>query len=278
MDKNDFSKRVFDARIACIDEIGLNGAIILQQIEYWLEIVRQQAATDEEIKKRHFHKGRYWIYNTFDQWQEQFPFWGMRTIKREFNRLEKTGVLLTGRYNIKGYDQTKWYSISKKRLETLINTHSAKMAQWRVPKWHNAECQNGTTNTKEYNKEYNKDYFKRDFFPQEKKLSSFEIIKKQLEKICDKEQAEYCLDILEYYFDKYKSITGKDHPHIPTQRLLPIAKKLCGGTKLFKPKDTAEWKRLIDRYFDTKFENCDYHINHFLSDEIIDHRFYEEFY
>ncbi|MDM5266925.1 hypothetical protein [Bacillus wiedmannii] len=89
---------------ALAQQIGLNEAIVLQQIHYWLE------------KSNHNYDGRVWVYNTADKWQEQFSWWGIATIKRLFNKLEKEGYLITGNYNKLTFDRTKWYSIDYKKL------------------------------------------------------------------------------------------------------------------------------------------------------------------
>ena len=55
---------VLDKHMATI--IGLNEAIILQQVHYWLELNKKEG--------KNFHKGRYWTYNTYEEWHEQFLF------------------------------------------------------------------------------------------------------------------------------------------------------------------------------------------------------------
>jgi hypothetical protein len=45
--------------------IGLNEAIALQQVNYWLQETNSGLERD----------GVRWIYNTTEQWLEQFPFW-----------------------------------------------------------------------------------------------------------------------------------------------------------------------------------------------------------
>ena len=91
--------------------IGLNEAIVLQQVHYWLEINRK---TNSNYKD-----GYYWAYNTYEQWQEQFPFWSKRTIRRIINNLEKMGLLISASYNKLGIDRTKWYRIDYKKLDEL---------------------------------------------------------------------------------------------------------------------------------------------------------------
>ena len=39
--------------------------------------------------------GKRWIFNTYRQWQEMFPFWTEVTIKRLFRKLERTEVLIS---------------------------------------------------------------------------------------------------------------------------------------------------------------------------------------
>ena len=46
-------------------KIGLNEAIIVQQVHYWL---------NPKFNKNYF-EGRNWVWNTYEQWQQQFPFW-----------------------------------------------------------------------------------------------------------------------------------------------------------------------------------------------------------
>lgn len=79
--------------------IGLNEAIVLQQIHYWLS------------KSTHQKEGYTWIYNTYKEWLEQFPFWSERTLQTIFLSLEKKGLVVSKMFSkIKG-DRTKWYRI-----------------------------------------------------------------------------------------------------------------------------------------------------------------------
>nr|WP_259339227.1 hypothetical protein [Staphylococcus chromogenes] len=90
------------------EEIGLNEAIILQQIHYWLNT------------SKHYHDGKKWIYNSYPEWQKQFPFWSLITIKRTIYSLEKQKLLIVGNYNKAKFDKTKWYTIDYQTLECMI--------------------------------------------------------------------------------------------------------------------------------------------------------------
>lgn len=55
--------------------IGLNEAMVVQQLHYWLR------------RSKHEHDGRKWIYNTLGEWQVQFPFWNEATLQRTMKSL-----------------------------------------------------------------------------------------------------------------------------------------------------------------------------------------------
>ena len=86
--------------------IGLNEAILLQQIQYWVSA------------SKNVRNGYTWIYNTIDEWQKQFPFWSRRTLIRVIQSLEKQKVLISQQFNQSEWDQTKWYRIDYKKLES----------------------------------------------------------------------------------------------------------------------------------------------------------------
>jgi len=94
-------------KLAC--QIGLEEAIILQQVHYWL------------LRSKNEFDGRPWVYKTYAEWQNEFPFWSIPTIRRKISGLEKNGVLLVGNYNQYKLDQTKWYSINYNKLDKTLS-------------------------------------------------------------------------------------------------------------------------------------------------------------
>ncbi len=81
--------------------IGFKPAIVLQQVRYWLG----------EDRRPQVREGLPWVYNTYPDWQKQFPFWPVSTIKEIFLELEREGLLLSGHFNARNTDRTKWYTI-----------------------------------------------------------------------------------------------------------------------------------------------------------------------
>ncbi len=95
--------------LAC--KMGLNRAMFLQQLHYWL----QKPGSHERDGKR-------WIYNTFAEWHEQFPFWTAEGIRKIVSQLEDKGVIeTTDRYNERKGDRTKWYTIDYETLNALFD-------------------------------------------------------------------------------------------------------------------------------------------------------------
>ncbi|WP_028982866.1 conserved phage C-terminal domain-containing protein [Sporolactobacillus terrae] len=89
------------------EKIGLNEAVLTQQIHYWLQ------------KKENLRDGRYWVYGSYPYWEKQFPFWSRITIKRTFTSLENANILITANYNKAGFDKTKWYTINYDQLKSI---------------------------------------------------------------------------------------------------------------------------------------------------------------
>ena len=108
--------------------IGLNEAIALQQVNYWLKETTSGLERD----------GVRWIYNTNEQWLEQFPFWSESTLKRTFTRLKNLGVLKVEQLNKSQRDMTNYYTIN---YENAL-FHQVKMNRWKRSKWNVPSGQN----------------------------------------------------------------------------------------------------------------------------------------
>ena len=96
--------------------VGLNEAIVLQQVHYWLVIYKDAEAKLPEDERKHYHNGRWWVYNTVVEWQENFPWWSPSTIRRTLDSLrtateDRPALLKTENYHETAYDRTLWYTI-----------------------------------------------------------------------------------------------------------------------------------------------------------------------
>lgn len=91
------------------------------------------------------------------------------------------------------------------------------------------------------------------------------------------------LSVFRYYFEQYEKHMGKPHPPIRASQIVRIcqdmpfiSREYSGG--LYADIDPEAYPVLIDKYFATKYRNCDRNINHFFSGRIRELRFYEELY
>lgn len=83
-------------------KIGLNEAIVLQQIHYWIQNKNSGVIIN----------GHKWVYNSINQWAEQFPFWSTATIKRTLSSLRENGYLIAEKLSDDGRDNTLYYRIN----------------------------------------------------------------------------------------------------------------------------------------------------------------------
>jgi hypothetical protein len=102
--------------------IGLNEAIALQQLHYWVNNPKGGVWMD----------GERWVYNTYEFWQkDNFPFWSLRTVQRVFLSLEAKELVVS--MQKAEYDRKKYY-----------RPHYANLALWNATDWLNEEFQDGT--------------------------------------------------------------------------------------------------------------------------------------
>lgn len=130
--------------------IGLNEAIFIQQLHYWLNL------------SKNIHDGIRWSYNTYDELQEQFPFWSVRTIKNIVKDLKEKKLILVGNFSADKRDKTNWYSIDYVLFEeTIRSCKSCTMESADVARSHSADVARcnivkSLTETSTENKKINK--------------------------------------------------------------------------------------------------------------------------
>ena len=118
--------------------LGLHEAIILQQINYWLQ------SPNPEVGK--IVDGRRWIYNSYRQWHEkQFPFLSLKQIRTAIGHLEAMGVLLCGNFCSSRGDRTKWYSINRGVFDSLQVPPYALQGTWSAPQGKSTLAPQGTS-------------------------------------------------------------------------------------------------------------------------------------
>lgn len=98
------SVRVFIPELA--KKLGLNPAIVLCQMHYWLQNPNWGCYPQKDSENNK------WIFNDYEDWLKQFPWLGsVSTIGRHIRYLERLGLIKSGNFNNTPYDQRKWYRL-----------------------------------------------------------------------------------------------------------------------------------------------------------------------
>lgn len=87
-------------------KIGLAEALLLSQIDYWLE------------RTHRFVSGHFWVYNTLEEWGRQLSL-SPYQVKKAACHLEKMGLIERRRLNRAAYDRTLSYTICYDRLREM---------------------------------------------------------------------------------------------------------------------------------------------------------------
>lgn len=159
-------------------EIGLNEAIMLQQMHYWL------------LKSSNEFEGVKWFYKTLEDWQTEFPFWSAMTIRRTLTNLEKQKVIRIGNFNKKKFDKTKWYTIDYQ----CVNRRCVQYEQ--------TMCSNRTDGCVQNEQTYTRDY-------QESTTENNNVFEEKPLKVVWTEETKHIIDYLNKRTGKKYSVKTK---------------------------------------------------------------------
>lgn len=96
-------------------EFGINEAILLQQLHFLLSI------TKKAQNKYNYVNDEWWVYNSYSEWKDYFPWLSESTIKRLFIKLEKAGVVKSMQSVKNPSDRRKWYTIKYDTLRAKMS-------------------------------------------------------------------------------------------------------------------------------------------------------------
>jgi hypothetical protein len=113
--------------------IGLNEAIVLQQIQYW-------AAQEQGVVR----DGRRWIYNSVEEWRKQFPFWSTDTIQRTLQSLRDKNLVDAQKLSPDKWKHTLYYSVNYNNLQDCITAECGKGLRENAESI-TADCNDGIT-------------------------------------------------------------------------------------------------------------------------------------
>lgn len=252
--------------------IGLNEAIFLQQVHYWLQ------------KSNHTKNDKKWVYNSISEWREQFPFWSEKTIERIAKKLCDRGILIKANHNKSKFDRTWWYTIDYELLKKIENGEEPPEIK-QTPK--QTDCLNGSDNLSQpipetTNRDTNSLLKELNTPDSENRASAsqkfdFRItrnhIKSCLKKLgYDVEKNAIAINapyVFEHYYEKYEEKLGKNHPKLNDKTMMEVVRLYANGFPEYENRtDLPLYFLLIDEYFNSDLhDKSDYNIRCFMSEK-----------
>ncbi len=101
-------------------EIGLNNAVFLNDIAYWVDY--------NESNNTAYNEGRYWTFGTYKDICKRHPYWTPKQVQKIIKDCKDSGWLLVGNFSKNPYDRTNWYTLSDKFIEFVENIDVRKKA------------------------------------------------------------------------------------------------------------------------------------------------------
>lgn len=114
---------------------SIEKALILKEIRGML-IYKVRSGRDTSVHEHSDGKKYHWVYYSAQALSEKFPYITLETVRRLLLQLEKSGEIVSGIYNKKGYDKTKSYTIPQISMFIPQNGES-------IPQNGESEPQNG---------------------------------------------------------------------------------------------------------------------------------------
>jgi len=257
-------------------ELNKTKAIFINQIHYWTTILRDE---------KHFHEGRYWVYESYKSWQKQFPSMTTRQIQNILISLEADGYILVGNFNEKDYDKTKWYAVNYEKVKEVLLNQGKKQEDAKdpyeiissppyekisIPPYEKSSSpipnisipNNSTPNNSINSCAFLENAPRIDDLG----LYMFHVRRAVMnsERIISKDKV---VEAMEYFFRQYAIHKGENHIKLKKETIESIGEKL----DVF----ADDLKIMIDRYFSTDFREDYCSLSHFASDNILELKAYE---
>ena len=287
--------------------LGLNEAIIINQISYWNEINKKSG--------NNFKDGYYWTYNTYEKWSKSdFPYWSADTIRKTITALEEIGVIIsTDKYNSYKIDNTKWYRVDYDKLQEIINIVEEKETQVTQEEYESCDCVcesyiDGHSNMHKPIPENTTDTTNRDYHSENTVISPTElntdksaiplkglntslsderkahgkskdkwvVTKNHIVSVMDKlgygelaDETQSAIEIFRYYYARYRIHTGNPHPRLNDKTMTDTLRNFIMGSDEVSDHDVDTYEMLIDEHFKNNYGmDIDWSIRHFMTEDV----------
>lgn len=118
---------------------GMEEAVFLDALMFWYRTNRGD--------NRNFRDGRWWSHNSVKAYEQVFPWWSAKQIRRIIESCKSQGALLSGNYNRDQRDRTFWYTPSDDLLslygEDVTGNCNLPNGQMQEPEQEDTSAQTG---------------------------------------------------------------------------------------------------------------------------------------
>jgi hypothetical protein len=98
---------------------------VIQQIHYWI--------VENKRRGHNLIDDRTWTYSSYEEWQDQFPFWSISTIRRTLTSLKNQGLIFIEQLSDDKFDHRNWYAIDYEKFGEQIDLF--KMTTSKASSW-----------------------------------------------------------------------------------------------------------------------------------------------
>lgn len=287
--RSNVSLSILDLPLA--GKIGIKEVIVIQRILYWTK-----KAMENNIVNN-YHDRHWWCYNSLRDWEKDLEGTISKSaLSRILTRLERWGVIVVSNYNIKKFDDTKWYRIDADGLNLLLEavkdedfnkeTYVGKdnkifrKKNMRATEKAKEVSQNGTVYDSEWDSilpkmgqgcpKMSKPIPKNtkdipiDLLPKNnlgiQKRTNYKSLLTRIKK--NSNDNELLADVIIYFYKRYEECFGKQHGNITDEKLREVFKLLMTLEDPFcKDKYDKVLRFLMDKYI-----NDDYFTEHHIYD------------
>lgn len=92
--------------VAVASDVGVNAAIVFENIAFWIEHNRKAGKNEKE--------GRFWMYSSNQDLAENFEYLSVKQTRTAIEKLIDADYIMPGCFNRHGYDRTRWYALAPK--------------------------------------------------------------------------------------------------------------------------------------------------------------------
>ncbi len=250
--QNSIEHSAFYVPVYLAAQIGLNEALFINRLYYWLKVNRSMENSSDWVNKSH------------EDWQKyDFPFLSLVTVKRTIKKLEAMDLIISSKS--KSICRKKWYSINYKNLFILANSLKDQNGLTNVSKRDDQKIKMGSplpNNITKNNSENKKG----------RESGSLPITFKQFIEYTDDIGA---IEVVEHYMETYKDNRDQEHPRLKIDQWRSVVDNLF-ILDIYDEVDERTLMDMIDKHFMTTYKDgCDYNILHFMSGDIRKHRYFE---